>query len=165
MWQQWPGNFRKVEPGLGNVIGLWSAKLVGRPSAEWSFAARENKSSSLPAATGQISSRANEQVLQKQTSACGFPQQKFRLQVWLLAEGSDCLGLNRIFSVEVAEQLCCSSTGFVDQATLTEKTHRFVLFATKKYFHTTALLYFWNVKSIIFLCLFGNSARYWYPKS
>ena len=105
MWQQGPGTFWQVEPGLGNVIGLWSAKLVGRPSAEWSFAARENKSSSLPAATGQISSLANEQVLQKQTSACGFPQQKFRLQVWLLAEGSDCLGLNRIFSVEVAEQL------------------------------------------------------------
>ena len=84
--QEWPGTLSQVEPRLGNVICLPSTKSVGRhPSVEWLFAARENKSSSLLAATGRICSLATQQVQQKQTSACCFPRQKFRLQVWLLA--------------------------------------------------------------------------------
>ena len=107
MLQQWPGTFRQVEPGLGNVTRLSSAKLVDRPSAKWLFAAREHKSSSLPAATGRISSLANEQVLQKQTCLL-LPAAEVSpsgLATGSPPEGSDCLCLNRMFSVEVAEQV------------------------------------------------------------
>ena len=107
MWQQWPGTFWQVEPALGNMIRLSSAKSVGRPSAKWLFAAREHKSLSLPAATGRISSLVNEQVLQKQTCLL-LPAAEVSpsgLTTGSPPEGSDCLGLNRMFSVEVAEQI------------------------------------------------------------